>query len=284
MASANFDASASDDSDGSITSYDWDFGDGHSGTGVSASHAYAQAGTYPVRLTVTDDSGGTATAQSDVTTTAPQFLARDLFQRVLASGWGQADVGGAWTVTGSAANYSVANGVGSLRASSPGATATATLDSVNQTSSDLRATVTIDKAQTGGGTFLTFMGRRIGATNDYRGRVKFLASGEISMTVARLLGGTETTISGGKIAGLTHSPGQRLNVRLQVTGTSPTTLRIKVWRASDPEPSGWSFQGTDSSAALQVPGSVGASVYLSGSATNAPVVVTIDDLEVSSAG
>jgi len=40
-----------------ITAYVWDFGDGTSGTGVTPTHQYAAAGTYLVRLTVTDTSG-----------------------------------------------------------------------------------------------------------------------------------------------------------------------------------------------------------------------------------
>lgn len=35
-----FDASASYDSDGTIQSYDWDFGDGETGSGVTANHTY----------------------------------------------------------------------------------------------------------------------------------------------------------------------------------------------------------------------------------------------------
>jgi len=41
----------------SIVSYAWDFGDGWSGAGVTAFHAYAAAGTYTVRLVVTDGGG-----------------------------------------------------------------------------------------------------------------------------------------------------------------------------------------------------------------------------------
>ncbi|PXF51630.1 MAG: hypothetical protein C4B55_04490 [Candidatus Methanophagaceae archaeon] len=55
----NFDASASKDSDGSIVSYDWEFGDGKSGTGETTKHSYSEGGTYAVNLTVTDDDGAT---------------------------------------------------------------------------------------------------------------------------------------------------------------------------------------------------------------------------------
>ncbi|HYI80726.1 MAG TPA: PKD domain-containing protein [Thermoleophilaceae bacterium] len=56
---ATFDAVASHDSDGTISSYAWDFGDGYAETtsGPSASHTYAQPGNYTVTLTVTDDEG-----------------------------------------------------------------------------------------------------------------------------------------------------------------------------------------------------------------------------------
>ncbi len=67
----SFDASTSSDPDGSIVSYAWDFGDGTSGTGVTASHSYAAAGTYGVSVTVTDDQGATNTATTSVTVTAP---------------------------------------------------------------------------------------------------------------------------------------------------------------------------------------------------------------------
>jgi RHS repeat-associated protein len=50
-----FDASASSDPDGSIASYEWDFGDGQNGNGVSVVHTYVSANTYTVMLTVTDD-------------------------------------------------------------------------------------------------------------------------------------------------------------------------------------------------------------------------------------
>ncbi|MEU4445178.1 PKD domain-containing protein [Actinosynnema sp. NPDC050801] len=59
--SCSFDASASSDPDGTVSSYAWEFGDGKTGSGVKPSHTYSTAGAYTVKLTVTDNSGKTAT-------------------------------------------------------------------------------------------------------------------------------------------------------------------------------------------------------------------------------
>ncbi|MDH5389727.1 MAG: PKD domain-containing protein, partial [Candidatus Bathyarchaeota archaeon] len=53
----HFDASGSEDSDGSIINYLWDFGDGITAVGVKVNHAYEDDGAYTVTLTVVDDDG-----------------------------------------------------------------------------------------------------------------------------------------------------------------------------------------------------------------------------------
>src|SRR5690606_21992922 len=68
---ANVDAGGSTDVDGSIASYAWEWGDGAASTGILAQHSYAEAGTYPVELTVTDDDGASDTVTIDVTVTDP---------------------------------------------------------------------------------------------------------------------------------------------------------------------------------------------------------------------
>ncbi|WP_303629801.1 PKD domain-containing protein [Actinomadura madurae] len=62
-----FNASGSSDPDGTIASYEWDFGDGETGTGATPEHAYDEAGTYTVKLTVTDNRGGKGTKSQTVT-------------------------------------------------------------------------------------------------------------------------------------------------------------------------------------------------------------------------
>ncbi len=57
----------SSDSDGSITSWDWSFGDYSSSTQKDPSHSYNSSGTYTVELTVTDDNGTIDTMMEDIT-------------------------------------------------------------------------------------------------------------------------------------------------------------------------------------------------------------------------
>ncbi len=59
----------STDSDGTIASRSWNFGDGATSTATNPSKTYAAAGTYTVTLTVTDDDGATNTRTSSVTVT-----------------------------------------------------------------------------------------------------------------------------------------------------------------------------------------------------------------------
>jgi PKD repeat protein len=67
-----FDGSGSSDSDGSVASYSWDFGDGTSGTGEFPNHTYALSGTYTYWLTVTDNQGvSSLPIQGTVAATAP---------------------------------------------------------------------------------------------------------------------------------------------------------------------------------------------------------------------
>ncbi|HIJ98925.1 TPA: PKD domain-containing protein, partial [archaeon] len=53
----SFDASGSSDPDNEIVSYDWDFGDGELGNGITTTHTYTSSGSYIVFLTATDATG-----------------------------------------------------------------------------------------------------------------------------------------------------------------------------------------------------------------------------------
>jgi hypothetical protein len=55
----SFDANGSSDTDGTIQSYTWNFGDGTSSSGIITAHSYAQSAAYLVTLMVTDNDGAT---------------------------------------------------------------------------------------------------------------------------------------------------------------------------------------------------------------------------------
>ena len=69
--SCTFTSNGSDDPDGTIASYAWDFGDGSSDTGASASHTFALDGHYTATLTATDNVGAVSSTTVDVDVARP---------------------------------------------------------------------------------------------------------------------------------------------------------------------------------------------------------------------
>jgi PKD repeat protein len=62
----NFDASGSNDSDGSIEQYEWDFGGEQTGSGRTITHTFNDEGIHIITLTVYDDDGASSTATGTV--------------------------------------------------------------------------------------------------------------------------------------------------------------------------------------------------------------------------
>ncbi|GEL94494.1 PKD domain-containing protein [Cellulomonas composti] len=269
------DSSTSTDADGTIVARTWAFGDGAESWGVTAEHTYDAPGTYTVELTVTDDDGGVDAAQAVVQVDEQppdQPLALDGFARTVANGWGSADVGGAWATVGTASRWSVGSGVGRVVVPA-GSTMTATLP-VTSSALDVTATFALS-AVPDATTYLGLVGR-VAGTQDYSARIKLTPGVAPQLHLVR----SGTVLGGGSIGGAVLAAGDRLHVRLQVQGTSPTTLRARAWRDGTPEPSTWSVVATDTTAALQVAGAPRLSAYQSSSATTGPLTVSWDDVRV----
>jgi PKD repeat protein len=71
-----FDGSASSGSTGTIVSYDWNFGDGATGSGATVNHTYTAAGAYTASLTVTDTAGATDVAIVTIAANSSDLRAR----------------------------------------------------------------------------------------------------------------------------------------------------------------------------------------------------------------
>ena len=280
--SCSFDGSGSSDAGGTITGYAWTFGDGGSGSGVSASHAYVAAGDYLVTLTVTDNHSATA---SSTATVSPRPAANpvntpyatDTFNRTVSNGLGTAVVGGAWSTVGTASSLSVAPGSASFAMPSLGSQVGAYLGSVSKTDNETDVTLGIDKAATGGGVYVYVAGRRVSSTNEYDARVRFGAGHAVGIAITKLAGSSTVVVVSPEVllTGVSYSPGMSMKVRFQATGLNPTTLRLKVWVSTATEPTAWQMVATDTTAGVQHAGSVGITTYLSTSSTNAPVTLKV---------
>ncbi len=212
--------------------------------------------------------------------TPPGVLAADAFERTSNDSWGQADTGGAWTVSGTAGNFDVGGGIGTMLLPAAGNTRSAMLNSVNARDVDVTFRVAADKVVNTGG-FIVYAVTRRNTTNEYRARLVFNPNGTLSVNASRVVSGAETALGAPVVvAGLSQQPGRSFWLRVRVTGANPTTVQVKAWQAGQSEPAAWAFSATDSNANLQSAGSVGLRVWLGNQVNNAPVVFSFDDYAV----
>ena len=281
------DGTGSSDPDGTITGYSWDFGDGTapvSGTAKTATHTYAKAGTYSITLTVTDNEQATAGSTQDVVVQAPAgtgVLARDAFNRTLATGWGGADQGGDWLLNSySTSRASVGGGAGKFSVPA-GRTVRADLPAVSTTDTVTTVKLSIDKNQNAGGIYGSVVGRAVPAVGDYQVKYYRSLSGGMQLFLQRVQG-AENQLAVVTLPSIGFNAGDELNIKLKVSGTAPTALSAKAWKQGTTEPAAWQVTATDSTAAMQAPGGVAVTNYLSGSTTNGPIQVSYLDVAVDS--
>ncbi len=281
---ASFDGSTSTD-DGTIASYAWSFGDGSTGTGKTISHTYPSAGTYPVKLTVTDNNGSTGSVTNNVTVTAPatQVYASDSFGRTVAAGFTSADIGGAYTLTDGSSAYSVNGSTGSIVLGAPRAGPGAFLNAVSVRDVDVSVDVSPDKAATGGASFFSLVARH-SDTADYRAQAVIYPDGVVVVNLQRVVNFAETNIGTLYLGSMAFAAGDVLHLRLQVTGSGTTTVRGKAWKNATTEPADWQVSGTDTEPILQGAGGVGMRGYLSGTATSGAVTLRVDNLIAKGVG
>ncbi|MEP6842228.1 MAG: PKD domain-containing protein, partial [Pseudolysinimonas sp.] len=265
--------SASVDSDGTISSYSWNWADGTAaGTGKTATHSYAVAGTYQVVLTVTDNGGLTGTITQPVVVTSPvpsTQVAKDDFGRSVSGGWGSADSGGTYSVVaGAASAASVTSGTGVLTLT-PGNTRNMMLTTAKAQDTVTSVVFSLDAAPSTGSAYAGVIARQMTNPNDnYTTRVWLNSNGSIWLVIQH--GGT--ALQSIQLPGITRAAGDSFNLKVSVTGTSPTTITAKVWRVGTSEPVAAQLTVTDSSAALQASGYVGLHAARSGSSTSTAVI------------
>ena len=141
--------------------------------------------------------------------------------------------------------------------------------------SDVHVTLSSDKVATGSGLFVSVVGRSVAGGGEYRAVLRTLTDGHQTLRLDR---GSSVIAPDIVLPGIIAVPDRRMDVRVQAIGTNPTTIRAKAWETGTPEPAEWLRSTTDATAAMQQPGAIGFSIYLSSSATNGPITTAIHDL------
>jgi hypothetical protein len=223
--------------------------------------------------TATDGAGNTSEFSRNLFVKSQWDRVTDHFTRTTTDGWGDAEIGGAYTPTANDdASFSV-NGTAGVIDVPEGRTREIDLLGVSTTVADLKMTVKTDRLPWMGSHEVGFVVRRIDDSTMYTARLRYSPFGMLRVGIERSgvpLG--EVVLSGAPPVG---TP---VILRASIVGTSPTRISVKAWVKGDPEPVGWALRLNDSTPGLQQPGAVGvlaASTEMFGTQS---VIVHVDDL------
>jgi hypothetical protein len=212
---------------------------------------------------------------------ARNIIARDSFDRVVVNGWGRADVGGPYVISGSRRDYGVA---GSGRQVTPerGTTEVGGLP-VKVMAMDVRVRVGFNRNSRPGGENRARIILRAntgtdGRTYDYEFALSAPDGKQVlEAYIARRVGRIDSALAGDMDTGLVQQVGASFWIRGQISGTTQVRLRLKVWQAGTREPGAWNVDVVDARPPrqLQVPGHLLLSSYGN---SHLPLAVRFDDL------
>lgn len=210
-------------------------------------------------------------------------VAADGFSRFRSTGWGKADIGGAYQLTAASTSFGVGNGAGIVRVGAGQVNGARLPISVRD--ADVTFAVSVDKLATGADQSAAAVVPSINSATEYRMRLRLRPDGTVVLHAGRATGSGETQLGFRVLVpGLLYAPGTIVHVRAQAVGAYPTTIRMRAWADGAPEPLDWGLEVTDSASALQGPGRVGLLARLPASTTDVPVMFSFYYLDVRVAG
>jgi hypothetical protein len=222
--------------------------------------------------TATDGAGNTSEFARNFLVRSTYDRVTDHFTRTTTDGWGEAEVGGAYTPKGNDSSFSV-NGTEGVIEVPEGRTREIDLLGVSTAVADLRMTVRTDRLPWMGSHEVGFVVRRVDESTMYVARLRYSPFGMLRVGIER------SGVPLGEVV-LSSAPpvGTPINLRASVTGTSPTRISIKAWVKGEPEPAAWALRLNDSAPELQRPGAVGVIAASTEMFGVQPVIVHVDDL------
>ncbi|EFC79079.1 hypothetical protein [Parafrankia sp. EUN1f] len=226
----------------------------------------AQPGQHPLDLRV---------GAEVVRATAVDDYARDAFARTSASGWGTADVGGAWQeVNGLATDRTVGSGLGRITLTSPSDLQRQQTILGDLADGELTVRFAVGQTSTGGAVLPAALLRYTGVNDFYRARVHAETDGTLSLSATR----TTTQIGSTVATGLTYSPGTLFGLRVRLIGHR---ILARCWLAAGDEPGWWQLDETVTTSTIDT-GRVGLVASCFATNTNSNPTVSFDDFRVIS--
>ncbi|MGZ3625324.1 MAG: YncE family protein [Ktedonobacteraceae bacterium] len=192
--------------------------------------------------------------------------ASDGFQRTIASGWGNADTGGWWSIVGSPWNWSVSPGNGNVNVGANSAER-AYLSSFNIQDVDIVEKVVLPRCSGSTNCDAFVIGRYAPAYNPTYYRVGVVQGAGRADIFLRAQRSDSVNLGSDLDTGLAAANGAVVWLHVQFQGTNPTAIRARAWLNGTTEPSTWLLNTTDSNSAEQAVGMVGLQLQNEESAT-----------------
>ena len=175
-----------------------------------------------VEVTPNDGTVSGTLASAQVTVVAgPTVYANDAFSRTAASSWGSAPTGGAYTLSGNAADFAVNGSAGTMSVAA-GANRAAFLTGVAAQDVDLTFSNATNKDALGASQYVYGVVRRVSTTNEYRAKLRYATNGTVFIQATAVVNNAETGIgSEVLVSGLTHTANSVIRVRVQFQERAP---------------------------------------------------------------
>lgn len=236
---------------------------------------FAKSGGFTSPLSTSSPRGASYSRDGGISTKpwATDAYWRDYFERVVAAGgWGNADLGGGYTLSGAASGFSVSGGQGLVDGQD---NYFARLAGVSMKDGEVSGKVSLS-ALPASGTIVAFdvIFRAADTSNWYGASIRFISDGRVDGQVRKFVGGSQTVLMGPatgiSTGGYTAGAVVRFKAKIR-DGASGPRVDMKFWLDGSSEPSTYAFGSVDAGFAFTSAGPVGLRINTVG-VTNSPQV------------
>lgn len=205
--------------------------------------------------------------------------AKDAFGRTVSNNWGTADVGGVWTLSGTASKFAVAAGVGTMTfAAANDAIFAYQAGQTYFSDIDVSCSVTVpfSNVLTASIEPMDLIIGGLSTVDFFQARLLITAAEVVTLDILHIDG--TSVVAPVTISSFAFT-GQQLRMRFQRDGQ---TLRAKVWPAASAEPYTWQCEGRTDRLVGRAAGWVGVRSGVAAGNTNVPFAYSFDNFEVRS--